>query len=61
MAIIQIRNVPDALHRRLNSCAALAEMSLSDYLLREIRQVADRPTVDELRARLGQRPEMTLP
>jgi plasmid stability protein len=59
-AMIQIRNVPDALHRRLKSRAALAGMSLSDYLLSEIRQVAERPTLDELRARLEQRPE-TLP
>src|SRR6266436_4294958 len=49
-AMIQIRNVPDALHRRLKSRAALAGMSLSDYLLSEIRQVAERPTLDELRA-----------
>jgi antitoxin FitA len=56
--MIQIRNVPDALHRRLKSRAALAGMSLSDYLLSEIRQVADRPTLDELRARLDQRPSV---
>jgi plasmid stability protein len=53
--MIQIRNVPDSLHRRLKSRAALAGMSLSDYLLSEIRQVAERPTVDELRARLERR------
>jgi len=58
--MIQIRNVPDALHRRLKSRAALAGMSLSDYLLSEIRQVAERPTLEELRARLEQRPGMTL-
>jgi plasmid stability protein len=58
-AMIQIRNVPDALHRRLKSRAALAGMSLSDYLLREIRQVADRPTIDELRARLQRYPGVT--
>jgi plasmid stability protein len=57
--MIQIRNVPDALHRRLKSRAALAGMSLSDYLLSEIRQAADRPTLDELRARLKQRPSVT--
>jgi plasmid stability protein len=45
-AMIQIRNVPDALHRRLKSRAALASMSLSDYLLAEIREVAERPTLD---------------
>jgi plasmid stability protein len=57
---IQIRNVPDALHRQLKSRAALAGMSLSDYLLNEIREVAERPTLDELRARLQQRPGRTL-
>jgi plasmid stability protein len=57
--MIQIRNVPDALHRRLKSRAALAGMSLSDYLLGEIRQVAERPTIEELRARLEQRPGVT--
>jgi plasmid stability protein len=54
-AMIQIRNVPDALHRHLKSRASLAGMSLSDYLLNEIRQVAERPTLDELRARLARR------
>ena len=58
--MIQIRNVPDALHRRLKSRAALAGMSLSDYLLGEIRQVAERPTLDELRARLALRPGASL-
>jgi plasmid stability protein len=53
--MIQIRNVPDALHRRLKSRAALAGMSLSDYLLQQIREVAERPTVEELRARLARR------
>lgn len=58
--MIQVRNVPDALHRRLKSRAALAGMSLSDYLLSEIRQVADRPTLDELRARLQQHAPLDL-
>jgi plasmid stability protein len=57
--MIQIRNVPDALHRRLKSRAALAGMSPSDYLLGELRQVAERPTLDELRARLQSRPGFT--
>jgi antitoxin FitA len=58
-AMIQIRNVPDALHRQLKSRAALAGMSLSDYLLNEIRQVAERPTIEELRARLQRRSAIT--
>ena len=54
--MIQIRNVPDGLHRRLKARAAMAGMTLSDYLLQEIRRVAERPTVEELRARLEQLP-----
>ena len=45
--MIQIRNVPEKLHRQLKSRAALAGMSLTDYLLQEIRQIAERPTLDE--------------
>lgn len=56
--MIQIRNVPDALHRKLKSRAALAGMSLSDYLLSEIREIAKRPTLEELRDRLEQRSEV---
>ena len=53
--MIQIRNVPDALHRRLKARAAVAGMSLSDYLLQEIRQVAVLPTPDEWLERLRRR------
>jgi plasmid stability protein len=53
--MVQIRNVPEALHRRLKSRAALAGMSLSDYLLSEMREIAERPTIAELRARLEHR------
>ena len=58
-SMIQIRNVPDALHRRLKSRAALAGLSLSDYLLNEIRAAGERPTLEELRARLESRPGVT--
>jgi plasmid stability protein len=57
--MIQIRNVPDPLHRELKSRAALAGMSLSDYLLAEIREIAARPTLDQLRARLNSRSAIT--
>jgi plasmid stability protein len=53
--MIQLRNVPDALHRRLKARAATAGMSLSDYLLREIRHVAEQPTIEEMMARLENR------
>lgn len=58
--MIQIRNVPDDLHRRLKSLAALTGMSLSDYLLKELRLIAERPTFEELRARLAHLPPVTL-
>ena len=53
--MIQLRNVPDDLHRKLKSRAAMAGLSLSDYLLREVQRVAEQPTVAELRRRLEQR------
>jgi plasmid stability protein len=54
--MIQIRNVPDSIHRQLKARSAMAGMSLSDYLLAEIRRVAERPTMEELRARIEARP-----
>ena len=52
--MIQLRHVPDELHRRLKARAALEGLSLSDYLLKEIQRIAERPTLAELRQRLGQ-------
>ena len=53
--MIQVRNVPDALHRTLKAKAAMSGMSLSDYLLREFREIAERPTLSEFRERLHAR------
>ena len=53
--MIQLRNVPDALHRGLKARAAMASMSLSDYLLAEIKEIAERPTLAELREPLHKR------
>lgn len=50
--MIQIRNVPDELHRKLKARAALAGLSLSDYLRGEARLWAERPTPAELMERL---------
>jgi antitoxin FitA len=58
--MIQLRNVPDALHRRLKSCAAMAGMSLSDYLVGEVKEIAERPTPAELRERLHQRDPVSI-
>ena len=59
--MIQLRNVPDALHRQLKARAAMAGMSLSDYLLSEIREIADRPTLVEMARRLSQREPVSGP
>jgi plasmid stability protein len=59
--MIQLRNVPDTLHRSLKARAAMAGMSLSDYLLAEIREIAERPTLAELRDRLHKRAAVTRP
>ena len=53
--MIQLRHVPEALHRTLKARAAMTGMSLSDYLLSEIRQIGERPTLAELRERLHRR------
>ena len=53
--IIQLRNVPDSLHRRLKARAATAGMSLSGFLLAEIREIAERPTLNELQKRMQRR------
>jgi antitoxin FitA len=52
--MIQIRNVPDWMHRTLKARAAEAGMSLSDYLVKELRFIAERPTMEEMRRRLNQ-------
>jgi plasmid stability protein len=53
--MIQVRNVPDDIHRTLKSRASREGLSLSDYLLRELRVVAARPSPAELRERLASR------
>jgi plasmid stability protein len=53
--MIQIRNVPDVLHRSLKARAAAAGLSLSGYLLAELREIAERPTLAEFRERLHTR------
>ena len=57
--MIQLRNVPDGVHRTLKARAALAGMSLSDYLIAELRQMAARPTLTELRDRVQRRERVT--
>ncbi|MDM4762098.1 antitoxin [Galbitalea sp. SE-J8] len=53
MALIQVRNVPDDLHRRLKERAAREGVTLSDLALGELRRSVERPTRGELMARLA--------
>ncbi len=59
--MIQIRNVPDELHRKLKARAALEGKSLSDYLLAEVRRSAERPTLSEMMERLARRSPVRSP
>jgi antitoxin FitA len=59
--MIQVRNVPDGVHRTLKAQAAMAGMSLSDFLLAEMRHLAERPTVAELRERVRHRSRIADP
>jgi len=58
--MLQVRNVPEQVHRTLKARAAQAGLSLSDYVLAELRRVAERPTREELIARLARRPSVRL-
>lgn len=58
--MIQIRNVPDDLHRTLKIRAAKAGMTLSGYLLSEIEQIAAKPTLAEMMERLRSREPVEL-
>jgi len=58
--MIQVRNVPDVLHRTLKVRAAMTGMSLSDYLLAELREIAERPTLAEFRERLHKRRPLSI-
>ena len=58
--MIQIRHVPDAVHRKLKARAAKLGLSLSDYLLQEMTPLAELPTMGEFLARLQQLEPVTL-
>jgi plasmid stability protein len=58
--MVQIRNVPDSLHRTLKVRAADCGQTLSDYLLTELERLAARPTRDEMLARIHSRGRVTL-
>ena len=58
--MVQIRNVPEALHRKLKARAAVAGQSLSEYLLTELERMASRPTREEMLTRIHGRTRVRL-
>ncbi len=58
--MIQIRNVPANVHRQVKARAALAGMSMSEFILRELQRSLERPTRQELLTRLARLPKLEL-
>lgn len=58
--MIQLRNVPEDLHRKLKIRAIEANLSLSDYLIREVSAAADRPSLGDLLTAIRERGSATL-
>jgi len=61
MGHIQIRNVPEDLHRTLKARAAKQGVSLSDYLLAQVTELARLPTLEEMTERVRSRSQVRLP
>jgi antitoxin FitA len=59
-SLIQVRNVPEELHRRLKARAAIEGTSMSELVLRELRKALDRPTRQEVLQRLASQPPRRL-
>jgi plasmid stability protein len=57
--MIQLRHVPDAVHRKLKARAAMEGVSLSDYLVREVAALAEQPTLQETLAEIAKLPPVT--
>ncbi|HEV2997981.1 MAG TPA: toxin-antitoxin system HicB family antitoxin [Solirubrobacteraceae bacterium] len=59
MPNVQVRDVPEDVHRRLKSQAALAGQSLNEFLLARMGDIARTPTVAELAGRIRLRASYT--
>ncbi len=59
--LVQVRDVPEAVHRTLKTRAAEAGVSLSEYLRAELSRLAGLPTPDQVRARLHRLPRRPEP
>lgn len=59
--LVQVRDVPDHVHRKLKSRAAASGVSLSEYLRTVLERDASRPTPEELAERIATRDVVTPP
>ena len=55
MKVIQVRNVPDDLHRSLKERAAREGTTMSDLILAELPRIADRPSPQQILERISRR------
>jgi plasmid stability protein len=58
--LVQIRDVPEPVHRTLKARAAASGVSMSEYLRALLERAAERPTPEELAARIAARGHVTL-
>jgi plasmid stability protein len=59
--LVQIRDLPEPVHRKLKARAAASGTSLSEYLRALLAREAARPTPQELAARIEARGRAELP
>jgi len=55
MKMIQIRNVPEELHRALKERAARDSTTMSELIMRELPRIASQPSPEQLFRRIGER------
>lgn len=58
--MVQIRNVPEVMHRKLKARAAMAGLPLSDFIRLELERTLEKPTREEMLARLAKSESVTL-
>lgn len=58
---VQVRDVPDDVHRALKARADRAGLSLSEFLRAELAIIASRPSPEELMERLRRLPTRKVP
>jgi plasmid stability protein len=61
MKILQVRNVPDDVHRALKERAAREGTTMSELVLRELPRLARRPSPEQVRARIASRAPVSGP